>query len=67
MVVCKWHQYTSLKGTPKPTVMRPEYMDFKDMASEINAGILALYKAYDHDIVLELGIDLLTRPGQLNL
>ena len=31
-------------------------MDFKDMASEINTGILTLHKAYDHDIVLELGI-----------
>ena len=35
--------------------MRPKYADFKDMALEINAGILASYEAYDHDIVLELG------------
>ena len=43
------------KGDPEPTVMRPEYMDFEDMALEINASILALYKAHNHDIVLELG------------
>ena len=46
----------STKGDPKPTVMRPEYADFKDMALEINAGILAPHEAYDHDIVLELGM-----------
>ena len=46
----------STKGDPKPTVMRPEYADFKDMALEINAGILAPHEAYDHDIVLEPGI-----------
>ena len=46
----------SIKGDPEPTVMRSEYMDFKDMASEINAGILALHEAHDHDIVLELGM-----------
>ena len=33
--------------------MRSEYADFEDVASEINTSILALYKAYDHDIVLE--------------
>ena len=36
--------------------MRPEYADFEDVASEINAGILALHEAHDHDIVLELGM-----------
>ena len=45
----------STKGDPEPTVMRPEYVDFEDVALEINAGILALHKAYNHDIVLELG------------
>ena len=45
-----------IKGDPEPTVMRPEYVDFEDMASEINAGILALHEAHDHDIVLELGM-----------
>ena len=44
------------KGDPEPTVMRPEYVDFKDMASEINTNILALHKAHYHDIVLELGM-----------
>ena len=46
----------STKGDPEPTVMRPKYTDFEDMASEINAGILALHKAHNHDIVLELGM-----------
>ena len=46
----------SIKGDPKPTVMRPEYTDFEDMASEINTSILAPHEAYDHDIVLEPGI-----------
>ena len=46
----------STKGDPEPTVMRPEYMDFEDVALEINAGILALHEAHDHDIVLELGM-----------
>ena len=45
----------STKGDPEPTIMRLKYIDFEDMASEINAGILALHKAYNHDIVLELG------------
>ena len=45
----------SIKGDPKPTVMRPEYADFKDVASEINTSILALHEAHDHDIVLEPG------------
>ena len=30
-------------------------MDFKDVASEINASILALHEAHNYDIVLELG------------
>ena len=46
----------STKGDPKPIIMRPKYADFKDMASEINAGILALHKAHDYNIVLESGI-----------
>ena len=46
----------STKGDPKPTIIRPEYADFEDIASEINASILALHKAHDHDIVLEPGI-----------
>ena len=46
----------SIKGDPEPTIMRPEYMDFEDMASEINTSILTLHKAHDHDIVLELGM-----------
>ena len=46
----------STKGDSKPTVMRLKYADFKDMASEINTSILALHEAYDHDIVLELGM-----------
>ena len=45
----------SIKGDPEPTVMRPKYMDFEDVASEINISILALHEAHDHDIVLELG------------
>ena len=45
----------STKGDPEPTVMRPEYIDFKDIASEINTGILALHEAHNHDIVLEPG------------
>lgn len=45
----------SIKGDPKPTIIRPEYADFEDMALEINAGILTLYEAYDHDIALESG------------
>ena len=48
----------STKGDPEPTVMRPEYMDFEDIASEINTSILALHKAHDHDIVLEPEISL---------
>ena len=35
--------------------MRPEYADFEDVASEINTSTLALHKAHDYDIVLELG------------
>ena len=46
----------SIKGDPEPTVMRSEYVDFEDVASEINTGILAPYEAHDHDIVLELGM-----------
>ena len=46
----------SIKGDPKPTVMRPEYTDFKDIALEINTSILAPHKAHNHDIVLELGM-----------
>ena len=45
----------STKGDPEPTVMRPEYVDFEDVALEINAGILALHEAHNHDIVLEPG------------
>ena len=45
----------STKGDPEPTVMRPEYIDFEDVVSEINASILAPHKAHDHDIVLEPG------------
>ena len=36
--------------------MRPEYVDFKDIALEINTSILAPHKAHNHDIVLELGM-----------
>ena len=42
--------------------MRPKYIDFKDMALKINTSILALYKAHDHNIVLELGISLSHQP-----
>ena len=52
----------STKGDPEPTVMRPEYADFEDVASEINAGILAPHKAHDHDIVLEPGTSPPHRP-----
>ena len=45
----------SIKGDPEPTVMRPKYVDFEDVASEINTGILAPHEAHDHDIVLEPG------------
>ena len=43
----------SIKGDPEPTVIRPKYTDFEDMASKINTDILVLYKAYDYNIVLE--------------
>ena len=43
------------KGDPEPTIMRPKYVNFKDVASEINTSILAPHKAHNHDIVLELG------------
>ena len=46
----------SIKRDPEPTVIRPKYMDFKDVALEINASILALHEAHNHDIVLELGM-----------
>ena len=52
----------SIKGDPKPTVMRPEYADFKDVASEINTSILAPHEAHDHDIILELGMLLSYQP-----
>ena len=52
----------SIKRDPEPTVMRPKYIDFKDMALKINTSILALYKAHDHNIVLELGISLSHQP-----
>ena len=45
----------SIKGDSEPTVIRPKYADFKDIASEINTSILALHEAHDHDIVLEPG------------
>ena len=45
----------SIKGDPEPTIMRPKYIDFEDMALEINTSILILHEAHDHDIVLELG------------
>ena len=45
----------STKRDPKPTVMRPKYADFEDVALEINTGILAPHEAHDHDIVLEPG------------
>ena len=52
------------KGDPEPTVMRPKYVNFKDVASEIkfNTSILAPYKAHDHDIVLELRTSLPHQP-----
>ena len=54
----------STKGDPEPTVMRPKYVNFKDVASEIkfNTSILAPYKAHDHDIVLELRTSLPHQP-----
>src|SRR5699024_7240143 len=39
----------------EPQTMRPEYADFEDVASEINAGILAPHQTHDHDIVLKPG------------
>lgn len=36
-----------------PQTMRPKYIDFEDVASEINTSILALHEAHNHKIVLQ--------------
>lgn len=43
----------SINNSSKLIIMRPKYINFKDITLESNTCILALYKTYNYNIVLE--------------